>query len=215
MKRYIVKQGDYLQKVAHALGFDPDKVWTDPQNADLKALRDPDILCPGDILFVPDTDPPPTNQVSQGASNDYTADIPVATFNLVFKGEDQPLANEPYFVEGLGTPQEGSTDGDGKVTLKVPVHLRECRIVFPDKGIGYPVRVGDMDPIEEAAGVRKRLQHLGFRGQDDEDSGDMSEDGMLARDGFALLLFQAFQGLPTSGTLDDATKAALLKAHGS
>ncbi len=27
MKPYVVRQGDYLAKIAHQLGFDPDVVW--------------------------------------------------------------------------------------------------------------------------------------------------------------------------------------------
>ena len=59
MKPYVVKQGDYLLKLAHGLGFDADTVWNADENADLKAKRDPNILCPGDLLYVPDSEPKP------------------------------------------------------------------------------------------------------------------------------------------------------------
>ena len=35
MKPYVVKQGDYLNKLAHRLCFDAEKVWNDPANAEL------------------------------------------------------------------------------------------------------------------------------------------------------------------------------------
>lgn len=57
MTPYIVQQGDYLAKLAFVHGFEPDEVWNDPKNADLKKLRpDPNVLAPGDVR-VGDMDP--------------------------------------------------------------------------------------------------------------------------------------------------------------
>ena len=57
MKPYVIKQGDYLTRIAHRLGFVANEVWNDPKNAELKALRsDPDTLKSGDIVFVPSRD---------------------------------------------------------------------------------------------------------------------------------------------------------------
>jgi hypothetical protein len=36
MKPYVVKQGDYVDRIAHAHGVDPDDIWNDPKNAELK-----------------------------------------------------------------------------------------------------------------------------------------------------------------------------------
>ncbi|MFT3767392.1 MAG: hypothetical protein QM820_18220 [Minicystis sp.] len=46
MKAYVVRQGDYLKQLAHALGFDADAVWNDPKNAELSQRRDPNLLHP-------------------------------------------------------------------------------------------------------------------------------------------------------------------------
>ena len=40
MKPYVVKQGDYLLKIAHLAGFDADDVWGHAKNADLKKTAD-------------------------------------------------------------------------------------------------------------------------------------------------------------------------------
>jgi peptidoglycan hydrolase-like protein with peptidoglycan-binding domain len=65
-----------------------------------------------------------------------------------------------------------------------------------------------MDPIDEPTGVRKRLEHLGFYKR------DPAEDAEAA-DARSLRAYQAARGLPQTGQPDDATKAALLKDHGS
>src|SRR4051794_28495193 len=54
MRPYIVRQGDYLTKLARALGSDADGVWGHEQNRALREQRPtPDILHPGDVLHVP------------------------------------------------------------------------------------------------------------------------------------------------------------------
>ncbi len=63
-----------------------------------------------------------------------------------------------------------------------------------------------MDPIDEPSGARKRLQHLGYgAGSDDEE--------IEVSDRLAILAFQQANGLKTTGTVDDATKEALTRAH--
>jgi hypothetical protein len=45
---YVVRQRDYLTKLAHQLSFDGKEVWEDAKNAELKNTRpNMDILAPG------------------------------------------------------------------------------------------------------------------------------------------------------------------------
>ena len=45
MKPYVIKQGDYLTRLSHRLGFVADEVWNHGKNAELKSLRkDPETL---------------------------------------------------------------------------------------------------------------------------------------------------------------------------
>src|SRR5437868_6079112 len=83
---YVVKSGEYLEKIAHARGFDPDACWNDPKNKDLKDLRkDPNILCAGDVLYVPEPKKKAGLPVSIGSSNPYVATIPMVDVSLQFK----------------------------------------------------------------------------------------------------------------------------------
>jgi hypothetical protein len=206
-----------LQKLAFTMGFDADQVWGDPSNADLKQQRqDGDILLPGDVLYVPD-DPPKKLPFTKESENPYKAKLPTVTVKIVLTGPGgDPLANEPYVVKGTGAPEEEKTTGaDGSVTFEAPIHLRQADLVLTKKKKTYAVRIGDLDPAGEPSGARMRLEHLGYyaavaaRG----DAAQASRDA--AQLASALRAFQSDQGLPATGAIDDATRAALVAAHGS
>jgi Putative peptidoglycan binding domain len=186
-----------------------------PRNAELAGKRKPNLLHPGDVLWVPHA-PPVALPIRKGTSNRYVAKVPLTPVQLVFKDDAGPIANEPYTVQGLGAEQQGTTDGDGKVVLQVPVTAREVQVVLTRRQVIHPVRIGDMDPIVESSGVRKRLQHLGFYRQPAPAGAlDHTEDEQAECDQEALAAFQRISGLDATGVIDDATRAELLKRHGS
>lgn len=206
---YVVKQGDYLTKLAHRMGFDADTIWNDPKNADLKKTRpNPDILCPGDVLFVPAPDPTKLD-VSIGGSNKYSAEVPTITVALTVAQDGSALSGADYFVEGLAQETKGTTDGDGTVKFDAPVTVREVAIVFPKQNLRYPVHIGDLDPIEEDSGVRMRLLHLGHYGWFPP-PGFLTDDDAFAD---ALRDFQSANNIDATGVLDDATRSALGDKH--
>jgi hypothetical protein len=218
LQPYVVKQGDYLAKLAFVHGFDADQVWNDPKNADLKQRRpDPNVLAPGDVLNIPQKKKE-GQPIQKGTANPYTVNVPKVKVDLLFRNGDQPLAGETCTVEGLGDPDPNapplSTDGGGKLSLDVPVTVRELRVTFPSKddpkeGMVVHCFVGDMDPAADASGVTKRLMNLGYLPAYFDD--DPDDEGERVRK--ALTAFQADNGLDTSGEADDATVKALLGNH--
>lgn len=215
MTPYIVRQGDYLAKLAFIHGFDADEVWSHPKNAELAKLRaDPNILAPGDILHIP-VKKKEGLSIRKGATNRYVAKAPKVRVCIAFKtADEQPLANEPYEIEGLGGTEleskvKGTTDENGNLQIDAPVHVRELSAYFPRLHRMFQIRVGDMDPIAEATGIRKRLRHLGIG---DERLVKNLEDPMVLSD--AVASFQEAQGMSPTGELDADTRDALLKAHG-
>lgn len=207
MKPYIVRQGEYLAKLAFVHGFDAETVWGDAKNEDLKKLRpDPNILAPGDILYIPDKGEEPL-AIEKGVENSYAAEVPKVEVTIVFRDLEGPLANEPFELRGAVASGEPTTDADGKVTLTVAVTVSEVEILFPQRHESYLVRVGNMDPVAGASGVHKRLANLGYLHRQP----GISVGEMLPA---ALWSFQAEHEIEPTGTLDDATRAALTEKHG-
>jgi N-acetylmuramoyl-L-alanine amidase len=204
----VIEQGDYLDTLAHRFGFRASEVWQSSENAALRAKRKPEQLHPGDVLHIP-TDPPKWLPVTPSTTNGYSAAVPRVPLRLTFEtAEDgKPCAGEACVVEGLGAPLEAQTDGSGLLELAVPVTVRELTIRFVKRNVRHHVHVGGMDPIDEDSGVAKRLAHLMLLGPHQMDDAEAVAD--------ALRRFQRRQQLPETGTLDDATKAALLRVHGS
>lgn len=211
MRPYVIRQGDFLKRLAHRMGFDARTVWDDPANAELRAKRpNPSMLHPGDILQVPDA-AAEGMRIAPGEAKSYRAVVPTVEVRLALvDAEGQPLARAAYALEGVGgEPTNGTTDGAGVATLTLPVHVETCRLVFADHAVR--VRVGHMDPVDEPSGVLKRLAHLGYvRG-----IGDLDHPRLAARIRQALHRFQVDERLDVTGEADGATRDALVARHGS
>src|SRR5687767_11501856 len=124
MKPYVVRQGDYLARLAVLKGFDPDAVWNHERNRDLRGRRaSTEVLAPGDILFVPD-EPVPDVGLASGGTRQFVVSTPPKTTVMTVYLEDQdgqPLANKPYEITGALPPTSGRTGSDGKVSFTVSV----------------------------------------------------------------------------------------------
>lgn len=214
MKTYVVRSGDYLKKIAHAVGWQAEALWNDPSNAKLTAKRDPNQLLPGDVFHIPDT---VTNTlvVSAGSTNRYVAEIPKTKVKLTFKNEKGSFAERTVHSRRSGRAGGRNDRWGGCCRSEVPVHCREVTVTFPDRKVVYPIRVGDMDPIDEPSGVRKRLEHLGYQSHTSDDALTGMEDGDVD-EGLrkSVRRFQTAEGLNPTGELDDETKAKLLEKHG-
>jgi hypothetical protein len=188
----------------------PEDIWDDPKNADIRELRKNfDLLCPGDIIFLPEKRPEGL-AIQKGGTNRYVARVPRIPIKLVLRNNGQALAQEPYFIEGLPQAEEGKTGDDGSISFEVPVNVREVHIILYEKNLDYPVMVGDLDPVEELSGVRMRLAHLGHYGWYPVYDELTAED-----DRMAISSFQAAHGVDVTGVVDDALRKLLRDEHGS
>ncbi len=214
MKPYVIKQGDYLLKLAHHLGFDADAVWNDGANGELKEVRkDPDMLQAGDILMVPD-EPKKQLDLKAEQENNFVATVPKIAVSLAVTDDEEPLADEAYVVEGLGDDEGRTTDADGFVSFEAPVHVREVTVKFVNVDLAFRIGIGELDPIDTDAGIRMRLTQLGYYGPQLAGADQYVEknDAQLAA---AIAAFQGAQGLEVTGDMDDATSDKLLEVHGS
>lgn len=212
---HVVRQGEYLEKIARTLAFDAEAVWNDPAN---RALRDrrknPEVLCPGDVLMVPEPTPRKPLSLAVGAHNAFKAKVPTVKVTVLVKNGGEPLANEPCVIEGLGPRIAAQSDGEGQVEIEAPLHVREVRLIFYKRALAVPVRIGDLDPVEEPSGVRQRLEHLGYYGLLLGPATRAARTPEPAADAEALRDFQRAHSLPETGVADEATRAALVAAHG-
>lgn len=216
MRPYVVRQGDYLTKLAHTMGFDADTIWNHPKNEALRSRRpERDLLHPGDLLWIPDNPDLRRLPVKPFMTNRYAAHIPKKPVEVRVQIGGEPLPNEPYAILGVGPdPVYGETDEEGWVKTVVEVHVREVEIILTRKNRTLRVRVGDLDPVDTLAGLRKRLLHLGYYrpGRVGGENQDATEGDALIS---ALKAFQASNALPATGKLDDETRKALTGMHGS
>ena len=217
MRPYVVPQGDYLTRLAHRMGFDADAVWSHDANRALCERRpNRELLHPGDVLHVPAPERRQGLALTPHQENRYRARIPRVGVSLTLRdAANQPFANKPYRVLGMGpSAHEGTTDVDGALSFSVPVSVREVRLILDGGVREYRLMIGHMDPVEELSGARKRLEHLGFLKQ-----GAVRDDGTYGNEDAALRgalrMFQATQKITVSGDLDQATRDALVRMHGS
>lgn len=206
MKPYIVKQGDYLRKIAMIHGFIEEEVWDHEKNKRLRSLRDPNQLYPGDILFIPEIS---SNRftLQAGELNACKVKIKRATLSVIFHDQNGPLKHEPFVLEAPVEAEQKMTDAEGKATFHPPLSMDSFDVIFTQKYTRYLVRVGWMNPIEEDSGIRRRLIHLGYLA-DLEAAKDLDLRP-------AILQFQKDHKLAQTGAVDDETARKLKENNGS
>jgi hypothetical protein len=177
---YNVKQGDNLSLIALVFGFkDHTTIYNHPNNADFKKQRpDPDILFPGDMVFIPK---PVVKEQPCATDQRWTFVLrrPKKVLRIVVEDfEGKPMSNAAYQLTLQGTEQvrgriksteqqtlEGTTDGNGRIEHPVPLNARRGTLAIGsfvrDLEIGYlnpPSETGD----EGVSGMQARLANLGF-----------------------------------------------------
>jgi hypothetical protein len=221
MQPYVVRQGESLGTLAQRDGFDPDVVWNDPTNDDLRSKRtDPMVLAPSDIIYLPDPSAPANGTTLQtGAENAFTATPrPPLHARLILVDETgAPLAGQTVVVEGAdpGAPPSKS-EADGSVVIDFPYGQTSIRIQLPDAGLELVAQRAFLDPVTEPSGLEQRLSALGLLPtlpaiHDPDAAAIVAQEYQEA----AIRAFQKKAGLPETGQIDDATQRALVDAHGA
>jgi hypothetical protein len=166
MRPYIVRQGDHLAKIAYQLGFNADTIWADPQNVQLrqdgKLSQDPNVLYPTDMLYVPDDDDsePASFSLATGSTNTFVSSPPTMTVLVQFT--DAALASQPCTIAEFPDLTGLTTDGNGLLTLPLPVTADRATVTFSATGTQCVLLIGSLDPITKATGVKHRFQNLGY-----------------------------------------------------
>ncbi len=205
MQPYVIRQGDYLLSLAYRFGFDADAVWKDAKNTNLQQLRqNPNILYPGDVLYIPDENVPPVMKtLATGTTNTFVSNAPTVTVSVTFTSDDgSALASMPCQVQELPELTGLQTDEHGLITLDVPVTFDAVTVTFASSGDAFELQLGAMDPVDTPSGMFKRLQNLGLI-----DAGAAFDDAVLqaAVYLFKLSVESGATGLPPPQDADESS----------
>lgn len=223
--RHQVGEGDCIDSLAIAHGLLPDTLWNLPANAPVRERgharnilfpgnpQDPDEG-PADTVVIPAVRPR-SMVVSPGMRYRLCHLALPEYLRIQFIDADgEARAGVPYLLvldDGPGSPLlsvEGVTDADGRLVEPIPAGATLGSVTLCKGSLHRTIElgIGYLDPVSTVTGVQDRLANLGYGcGGDDGVAGDATR--------WALQRFQAANGLPVSGTIDDGTRAALEKMH--
>lgn len=199
--QHVVRRGECMSSIAEAYGFFWPTLWDAADNAALREHRgDPNVLLPGDRVFVPDRRAKEQACETGMRHRFRRRGVPERLRMRFTDAEHGPRANAAYaFREGEDT-REGTTDADGYLQEWISTRTRIVTIAFVD-GPELRLQVGDLDPAHTRRGAAARLLSLGY-----------------ARPGASLSavleLFQVTSQLEPTGLLDAATVDKLVAAFG-
>lgn len=213
--RYVVKQGDYLAKIAREHGYtDFMAVWNAGENAALRQEREsPNVLFPGDVVLLPDLGARHEDGQTEQRHH-FVLKGNVLKLRLVVEDAFRTLVRDTNCdLDVGGRTNELRTDGDGRVELEIAKDteqarfvLREADSVFNDTVLD--IRVGELDPVSKLDGQVKRLINLGYLRKP---VADRNAAEFLS----AMQEFQCDHDLLVDGRCGPVTQAQLEKVHGS
>ena len=214
---YTVKQGDHLSSIANAFHFSSYKtIWDHPNNAALKAQRvNPNVLYPGDVLYIPDRD---TNQYARPTEkkHPFVLNKPPLKLRLVLEDlYEQPIAGASCTLQLGGKPVTVTTDRTGKIEQDIPPDVHDAVLTIDDpqtpyQGVNLPIKIGNLDPVDQVTGQQARLNNLGyFAGP----VGGTDDAAMTALES-AIEEFQCDNKLTVDGKCGPQTQATLKQVHG-
>jgi N-acetylmuramoyl-L-alanine amidase len=210
---YVVQAGDYLSKIAHQHGF-PDwrTIYNHPQNADFRRRRpNPNLIYPGDQLFIPDKDPK-TVDVPSGKSTTFV--LHGATEKLEIRlidFEGHPLAGVACALTLDGAEVAVTTDGQGVLRHDIRRNLSQALLTV--NGVTTTLQIGQLNPMDDTedegvSGVQGRLANLGYYGGAiDGQPGDETREAIRG--------FRRDNDLSESDAIDAPLKDKLRQKYGS
>ena len=216
---YTIKQGDYLAKIAKEQGFSDWKIlWDHPNNKALKDKRkDPNILYPGDQLFISDKE---EKLASIGVDNTHKFTVKRSKLKLVLVLDEMfksPMAGVQYQLVVDGKVIAKAADSKGKLEVDIPAGAIDVQLIIknpesPVNEVVIPIKIGHLDPIEEHSGQAQRLNNLGYFG------GPQAENDVAENERIFLSAVQEFQcdnTLRVDGVCGPQTQSKLVQIHGA
>ena len=209
---HIVAQGEHASNIADQYGFAKfDVIWQHGENKALREKRkDPNVLLPGDEIYIPDSKP---KQLTVPSEKRHTIVVHRAKAKLrlvLLDALGEPIANAKGELTLKSEKKSVTTDADG--LLEVDIHLSDKRGVLEIDGLAYDLAIGHLDPENTATGADARLVNLGYRFVEPDELHDDSRRAELV---FAAELFAHDQKLKPQKGQSELVLEKLRKTHGS
>jgi hypothetical protein len=206
---HVVSQGECLSSIAKSFGIsDWRTIYNHPENADFRQKRpNPNILCPGDELYVPDPEPRHEDR-STDQRHSFKRKVYKTTLHIIVQDEmGHPFKTKDYDLTIGDHTYHGTTGGDGSIDQEIPANAAtgELTVYASGGGFSWSLNIGHLDPDDTDDGIKQRLHNLGF----DVGSGSGWDDQAMV----ALKAFQYAEKLPVTGKVDDDTRNKLLESH--
>jgi Putative peptidoglycan binding domain len=214
MPFYTVRQGDYLPKIAKERGFyDYRTIWEDAKNKALSDKRkNPNVLAPGDELFIPDKTPK-TEPGPSGQTHRFRVKTGKLLLRLIVEDlYGNPVKNAPCELRVDGELFQVVSNGEGKIEKEIPATAQDAELIVKDaetplKEVKLKIEIGHLDPVDQPSGQKSRLSNLGYY------LGALDNDDE-SRFKSAVEEFQCDYGLTVDGDCGPNTQAKLLMVHG-
>ena len=206
MPSYTVKRHDCINSIAASHGFAWREIWDHPDNEALREARtNPDLLCPGDELIIPERTRGEAS-VSTGQKHKFVVGNRSALLRIRLQLVGEAIGGA-YVLEVDGLRLEGELDDDGQLEESIPATALRGTLLLVDRNEQIDLLFGDLDPPNTPTGAVERLVNLGL-------FHDRSVDELTPEVRHVLRLVQREEELEVNGELDDDTADALLRWHG-
>ncbi len=207
---YTVRQGECLLSIAEASGHFWQRIWNHRDNAPVRSARsDAMVILPGDRLVIPPIEPDEESGATEQRHRFRRKGVP-AVLKLQMMRDGEPRADEPWELELDSKLLEGTTDGDGRITITIEPGARAglLRVGTDEEKTIQMIELGHLAPHDTVLGTQQRLGSLGyFEGRED---GQWSDT--LKR---AINTFLTTSGLEPEDNVSHDTLTRIRDAHGS
>lgn len=204
---YVVQPGDCIESIAAANGFHWQTLWDLGENAELKRLRKPNVLLPGDRVTIPE----PRQRIETRATDTHhpfvLRGVPSRLRLRFVDDRQQPRAGLAFTLTIDDVKRRGALDGDGALDVPISPFAMEGLIELEsdDGPETYALKIGQLDPQSALSGIVGRLRNLGF-------ACDLDNADELR---WAIMRFQQANDIDVTGAMDGRTLAALMDRHES
>ena len=212
----MIAPGDDIWTLGVRYAVQPSAIWDFPDNGAYKATYpNPYTLLPAQVLYIP---PPQIKwvELDSGATHQLVIADPVRKMKVRLDVRGKPVPDGLAVTVRTDAGEQQLTTRQGAIELVVPPGATRAQLLTPGFGAEtYEVRLGELPPIESAAGVVRRLVNIGYLGEPGADQTKNSEALAAAAQTFQRTFGLALAAPAADGTVDANTRAALVQAAGA